>query len=94
MAKVIREAIQVYLSPAEREEVERASRELGVSRSEVLRRGIHAVGGSGHLGDLRDLVADGYVTAPMRGPGEPPSAAPIMTLEAMLGDLEEDRRDR
>jgi hypothetical protein len=94
MPKVVREPIQVYLSPAERDELERAAGELGVSRSEVLRRGIHAVRDLGYSGVLRDLAEDGYVTVPKQGPGEPPPAVPVTTLEVVLGELDDDRRDR
>lgn len=69
MPKVVREPIQVYLTPTEREELDRAAGALGVSRSEVLRRGIRTIGMPGFVGSLRDLADDGYVTAPMRGPG-------------------------
>lgn len=35
--------IQVYLTPTERATLERLARELGVSRAEVLRRGVEAL---------------------------------------------------
>ena len=94
MPKVVREPIQVYLTPTEREELERAAGALGVSRSEVLRRGIRTLGAPGFAGLLRDLADDGYVTAPMRGPGDPPPSAPVAPLAALLVELDEDRSER
>jgi Ribbon-helix-helix protein, copG family len=94
MSKVVREPIQVYLTPSEREELERAAGALGVSRSEVLRRGIRTIGAPGFAGSLRDLADDGYVTAPMRGPGGPPPAAPVAPLSSLLAELDEDRHER
>jgi hypothetical protein len=43
-AKRVREPIQVYLTGAERTTLDRLARELGVSRAEVLRRGIEMLG--------------------------------------------------
>lgn len=40
----VREPIQVYLAPRERAALDRLARELGVSRAEVLRRGLEALG--------------------------------------------------
>lgn len=94
MSKVVREPIQVYLTPTEREELDRAAGALGVSRSEVLRRGIRTIGTPGFVGSLRDLADDGYVTAPMRGPGEPPPAAPVASLSSLLAELDDDRSER
>lgn len=39
----VREPIQVYLNAGERAALDRLARELGVSRAEVLRRGLRAV---------------------------------------------------
>jgi len=44
-AKRIREPIQVYLTSTERAALDRLARELGVSRAEVLRRGLETIGG-------------------------------------------------
>jgi len=55
----VREPIQVYLDRAERSRLDRLARELGVSRAEVLRRGLDALGGGGQMGDahpMDDLV--------------------------------------
>lgn len=68
MAKVVREPIQVYLTPEERAELDRAASALGVSRSEVLRRGISA---ERYEGNLSALVERGVVTPPTIGPGAP-----------------------
>jgi hypothetical protein len=70
---------------------------LGISRSEVLRRGIRAVGGSGaaeYAGPLRQLVREGLVTPPRVGPGDPPPSLPVAPLTELLGDLDRDRGDR
>ena len=95
MAKTVREPIQVYLTPEEREQLDRAARALGVSRSEVLRRGISAVGTShpGH-GVLRDLAHEGYVTPPLAPPGAVPPRARTTPFDRLMRDLDEDRRDR
>lgn len=42
-AKAVREPIQVYLTRSERAALDRLARELGVSRAEVLRRGLLAI---------------------------------------------------
>lgn len=42
----VREPIQVYLDRSERAELDRLATKLGVSRAEVLRRGIQAVAGA------------------------------------------------
>ncbi|MDE3172273.1 MAG: ribbon-helix-helix protein, CopG family [Gemmatimonadota bacterium] len=91
MPKPVREPIQVYLTPAERAELDRAARELGVSRSEALRRGIEAVTGTANGGALRDLAAAGYVTPPAVGPGAPPPSVPVAPLETLLAELADDR---
>ncbi|MBI2404278.1 MAG: ribbon-helix-helix protein, CopG family [Gemmatimonadetes bacterium] len=55
----VREPIQVYLTGAERARLDRLARELGVSRAEVLRRGLDTLAGSGRAQDydpLDDLV--------------------------------------
>lgn len=94
MAKQVREPIQVYLSTEERAELERAAKDLGVSRSEALRRGIAALGTHQLPGHLRDVAAAGLVTPAGIGPGEPPPSKPVATLAELLCELEEDRRDR
>ena len=94
MAHVVREPIQVYLTPEERADLDQAAQEMGVSRSEALRRGIRAVLDTGHAGVLQDLADEGYVTPPTVGPGAPPPSAPVAPLGEVLDELAEDRRDR
>lgn len=95
MVKVVREPIQVYLTPEERAELDRAALAMGVSRSEVLRRGIAAVEGRRRYdGSLRTLVEDGVVTPPTIRPGAPPPSHPVAPLADLMSELDEDRRDR
>lgn len=94
MTERVREPIQTYLTPAERADLDRIAAALGVSRSEVLRRGIQALANAGSGNALQDLVAEGLVTAPGRLSGRPPPALPVAPLEKLLDELEEDRRDR
>jgi hypothetical protein len=97
MRKRVREPIQAYLTAAERAALDQVAARLGISRSEVLRRGIRAVGGSGaveYAGPLRPLVREGLVTPPRVGPGEPPPSLPVAPLGELLGDLDRDRGDR
>jgi len=91
MPRSVREPIQVYLTPEERAELDRAAAEQGVSRSEVLRRGIRAVEPTRYAGVLRDLAAEGYVSAPAAGPGAPPPSAPVAPLADLLAELDADR---
>ena len=94
MTKIVREPIQVYLTRPERSELDRIAQEMGVSRSEALRRGVLALKDAGYEGELRELADDGLVTPPTASPGEPPPSAPISSLQALLAGLAEDRRDR
>jgi hypothetical protein len=94
MTKVVREPIQVYLTPEERAELDRTARDLGVSRSEALRRGIGAMRDMRYAGVLRDLADGGYVTPPATGPGEAPPSAPVARLDDLVAELSEDRADR
>ncbi|MEO8945198.1 MAG: CopG family transcriptional regulator [Gemmatimonadaceae bacterium] len=91
MAKIVREPIQVYLSADERAELDGAARDMGVSRSEVLRRGIGLAGGVAYAGPLRDLVEGGYLTPATTGPGAPPPSAPVASLRKILAELTADR---
>jgi antitoxin (DNA-binding transcriptional repressor) of toxin-antitoxin stability system len=44
---------------------------------------------------LADLVRRGVVTpAPLAGTGPPPRCAPVMTLDELMAELDEDRADR
>lgn len=94
MSRKVREPIQVYLTEAERARLDRVAREMGVSRSEVLRRGVEAVGKSRGAGPLEGLVVRGFVTPRISGPGEPPPSAPVAPLADLLCELDRDREDR
>ncbi|HUE96250.1 MAG TPA: ribbon-helix-helix protein, CopG family [Longimicrobiaceae bacterium] len=95
MSKVVREPIQVYLTPDERAELDRTAAAMGVSRSEVLRRGISAVRPvERYAGRLAALVEHGVVTPPTIGPGSPPPSCPVAPLADLMAELEVDRADR
>jgi hypothetical protein len=95
MSKKVREPIQVYLTPDERRVLDLAARELGVSRSEVLRRGLQTLGGSDDAG--RAVWAggslEGAFTPATAGPGPPPPSRPMARLDDLLEELSEDRGD-
>lgn len=93
MPKEVREPIQVYLTSQERSELDRKAEELGVSRSEVLRRGVRAMGSRPLSGLLRDVAAEGYVAPARIAPGEPPPSKPVAPLEELLEELASDRAD-
>lgn len=94
MTKKVREPIQVYLTAEERAALDRAARELGVSRSEALRRGIGAMRDSGTAGALRDLADAGYVTLAAAPPGAPPPSRPVARLKTLLAELARDRGEQ
>ena len=94
MSKEVREPIQVYLTSQERADLDRAAEGLGVSRSEVLRRGVEAMRTRPLSGWLRDAAVEGYVTAATIGPGTPPPSKPVAPLADLLHELEADRADR
>jgi len=94
MSGSVREPIQVYLTAQERARLDRAAQELGVSRSEVLRRGIVEVRSPRYEGPLQHLVKEELVTPPKAPPGAPPPSAPVTSLAALMDELEADRRDR
>ena len=94
MAKTVREPIQVYLTPSERRELDRAADELDVSRSEVLRRGVLAIAARRHAGALSDLVDEGVVTPASMHSDQAPPRLPVTCLDDLLAGLAEDRRDR
>ena len=100
MIKRVREPIQVYLSEAERAELDRKAREMGVSRSEALRRGVTALcpeeagKGAAEPGLMRTL-GDGYLVSPrLAAPGEPPPRAPVAPLDELLDEMSGDRGNR
>jgi hypothetical protein len=94
MPNEVREPIQVYLTARERAELDRAAEELGVSRSEVLRRGVEAMRARPLSGLLRDVAAQGYVVAARIPPGDAPPSRPVASLDEILDELEADRSDR
>lgn len=94
MPKQVREPIQVYLTSQERAELDRAAEELGVSRSEVLRRGVEAMRGRPSSGLLRDLASEGHVAPATVVPGSVPPIKPVAPLAELLDTLEADRADR
>jgi hypothetical protein len=81
-------------TPAERADLDRAAHERGVSRSEALRQGIHALHHTTYDGSLRDLVESAAVQPPRVGPGPPPPSAPVAPLAELLTELGEHRADR
>ena len=92
----IREPIQVYLSTAERDRLDRLASNLGVSRSEVLRRGLEALAQAERPGDaaLADLVRRGWLTPPLVTGGPVPEGEPAAPLAELLAELDRDRADR
>ena len=94
MPNEVREPIQVYLTSRERAELDRAAAELGVSRSEVLRRGVEAMRVRPSSGLLRDLASEGYVAPSSVPPGTAPPSKPVAPLCQLLDELDADRADR
>jgi len=88
----VREPIQVYLSTEERAELDRVAQELGVSRSEALRRALLAIAGAD--APLQDLRVAGHVTPASARGGPPPPRKPVAPLNELLSELAEDRSDR
>ncbi len=94
----VREPIQTYLTGGERAELDRLARELGVSRSEILRRGIEALGVTGsRTGTLPDplaaLVGEGVVTLPRQALAVP-ETRPVVPLADLIEELRNDRDAR
>ena len=92
----VREPIQVYLTTAERERLDRVAKRLGVSRSEVLRRGLEEFAERDSDAAREELIREG-ILKPARHKYTPPPESerrPIMTLEELLKDLDEFRADR
>ena len=94
----VREPIQVYLSTTERERLDSVAARLGVSRSEVLRRGLEAMAEPQRAEDsaLADLVRRGILKPALRPPAPIPDSErkPIMTFDELMKDLDEARADR
>ncbi|HVQ74012.1 MAG TPA: hypothetical protein VMT79_00580 [Candidatus Binatia bacterium] len=94
MADRVREPIQTYLTAGERADLDRVAADLGISRSEALRRGIRALARVRYDGPLRDLVGEGLVTPPTAPQGDPPPSCPVAPLADLLDELSADRADR
>ena len=95
MPNRVREPIQVYLSEEERARLERAAQELGVSRSEVRRRGLEGVGaGPEAVGPLRDLVDQGLASPARVRKAEPPPRVADLPFEGLMRGLDTDRSER
>ena len=94
MPRAVREPIQAYLTAAEREDLDRAARELGVSRSEALRRGIRSLVRGRASGALADLAEEGIVSPATAPATSPPRSAPVAPLDALLAEIDADRDER
>jgi len=93
MARSVREPIQVYLTSQERDLLDRCAAELGVSRSEVLRRGLRAVGDPEGAATAA-AERQGVLEPPSAGPGTPPPSLPVAPLGELLDELRRDREGR
>jgi hypothetical protein len=95
MPKRVREPIQVYLTDKERAQLDRLAGAMGVSRSEVLRRGVAALEPpTSAAGPLAELTAHGLATPANLEGGEPPAGKPLAPLADLLAELRTDRGDR
>lgn len=95
MPKEVREPIQVYLTATERAELDRLAARLGVSRSEVLRRGVTVLqSAESSPGAQAELIAAGILTPARLGPGAPPVSTPVAPLHEILDELRAHREDR
>ena len=94
MAAKVREPIQVYLSGPERESLDRVAAELGVSRSEVLRKGLERIAERQRDAALADLVRRGWLRPPVIRGGPVPKGEPVAPLADLLKELDELRSDR
>ena len=92
----VREPIQVYLTTAERERLDRVAKRLGVSRSEVLRRGLEDFAERDADAAREELIRQGILKPALHKYTPLPESErrPIMTLEELLRDLDEFRADR
>lgn len=92
MKKQVREPIQVYLTPDERSDLDDLAVDLGLSRSEVLRRGISLVSQST---SQDEPTIDSALLTPATVTGGPvPTAQPVAQLDELLEELREDRDTR
>lgn len=93
MDRIVREPIQTYLTEAERAELDRTATDLGVSRSEALRRGIRALA-HGHRAAAEAATFSDLVTPAKTRSSAPPPSHPVLPLEEILAGLAEDRENR
>lgn len=93
MARSVREPIQVYLTSYERDLLDRCAAELGVSRSEVLRRGLRQIGEPSGTAAF-EAERQGVLAPPSSGPGAPPPSLPVASLAELLDELKRDRDGR
>ncbi len=98
MTPNVREPIQVYLTEAERARLDASAGALGVSRSEVLRRGIDALQRPLTGADVPDALTplvDRKLLTPARSSVRAvPASLPVAPLAEVLAGLELDRSDR
>ncbi len=92
MKRKVREPIQVYLSPDERSDLDDLAQDLGLSRSEVLRRGITLLSQTG--APASEALDDPLVTPPTVTRGPVPTAPPVASLNELLDELRGDRDAR
>ena len=92
----VREPIQVYLSTAERDRLERVARRMGVSRSEVLRRGLEEIAQRDRTEAYAELVRRGILKSALHtySPVPDHERNPIISFEELMADLDEARADR
>ncbi len=88
--RIVREPLQVYLSSEEREALDRIAALLGVSRAEVLRRGIEAVSREtyANIADPMDDLVGRYDEL-----GAPTDLA-VRHDDYLAGSLDEERKPK
>lgn len=92
MKKRVREPIQVYLTEEERSDLDDLAVDLGLSRSEVLRRGITMLSQSA-LPD-EPVIGTALLTPAAVTGGPVPTAPPVASLSELLDELRDDRDAR
>lgn len=83
MPRPIHEPILVYLTSEERGLLDRLAGELGVSRSAVLRRGLHKIAEPTEV-----------LVPPKASRGAPPPSRPVAGMDELLDELKRDRDGR
>ncbi len=92
MKKRVREPIQVYLTAEERSDLDDLALDLGLSRSEVLRRGITLLSQSPTPAD--SAIENALVRPATVTKGPIPTAPPVASLHELLDELRDDRDAR